>query len=160
MAWLSEVIQGALLGRTAGRCRRALVQKGLRYSEQGRQLLKTLKRRCVDALLLCWFESTRRRHFRQRSRLFAELVTRDSLWELMRVTRQYCLLSVPHEPFFCIANFLRGKNLTRLGNDIEHVNHWGKVSFVRFLQDSGLVVRGIEMSFPWLIALAEIGGKG
>lgn len=75
---------------------------------------------------------------------------------LMRITKQYCLLAVPHEPFFCIANLLRGKNLARLGNDIDHINHWGKASFTRFLQDSGLIVRSITASFPWLVALAEL----
>jgi SAM-dependent methyltransferase len=82
-----------------------------------------------------------------------------ALAELMRTTRRYCLVGVPHEPFFRIANFLRGKNLARLGNDIEHVNHWGKASFARFLQDSGLIVRRLKPSFPWLVALAERSGK-
>lgn len=78
-----------------------------------------------------------------------------ALAELTRITRHYCLLAVPHEPFFRIANLLRGKNLTRLGDDIEHINHWGKAGFTRFLQDSGLLVRDIKTSFPWLVALAE-----
>ena len=84
----------------------------------------------------------------------------EALAELMRLTRRYCLVGVPHEPFFCVANFLRGKNFTRLGNDIEHVNHWGRASFTRFLQDSGLIVQSVKSPFPWLVALAEISGKG
>ncbi|MFZ5501212.1 MAG: class I SAM-dependent methyltransferase, partial [Candidatus Micrarchaeota archaeon] len=44
--------------------------------------------------------------------------------ELSRVTRRYVLLSVPHEPFFRAANFLRGKHVRRLGNDPEHIHNW------------------------------------
>ncbi len=79
-----------------------------------------------------------------------------ALEELMRITRRHCLLSVPHEPFFRLANLLRGKSIARLGDDIDHVNHWGRASFTRFLQASGLIVSSVKMSFPWLIALAEI----
>ena len=35
------------------------------------------------------------------------------------------IVTVPHEPWFQLSNLVRGKNLTRLGNDPEHVQHWG-----------------------------------
>ena len=46
---------------------------------------------------------------------------KKGLSELIRVSKKYLLLSVPNEPFFMMANFLRGKNLSRWGNDIEHI---------------------------------------
>jgi ubiquinone/menaquinone biosynthesis C-methylase UbiE len=52
-----------------------------------------------------------------------------ALMELKRVSNKYVLISVPNEPFFMLANLLRGKNISRWGNDIEHINHW---TFCRF----------------------------
>jgi len=78
----------------------------------------------------------------------------DALEELARVSSKYLLLSVPHEPYFMLGNLLRGKNISRLGNDIEHINHWGKRKFCNFLTNK-VEVKSIEKSFPWLIALCE-----
>lgn len=63
------------------------------------------------------------------------------------------LLSVPHEPFFRLSNLLRGKNVSRLGNDIEHVQHWGRRAFGRLLEDRVDVLR-LTTSYPWILALA------
>ena len=62
------------------------------------------------------------------------------------------LLSVPHEPFFMLSNLARGKNVTRFGNDPEHVNHWGRRSF-RELLETRLEVLRTTTSYPWLLAL-------
>jgi hypothetical protein len=64
------------------------------------------------------------------------------------------ILSVPHEPWFCLSNFARGKNITRLGNDSDHVNLWGRRGFRQVL-DSHLVVERHESSYPWQLALAR-----
>lgn len=61
------------------------------------------------------------------------------------------IVTVPHEPLFRLTNFLRGKNLTRLGNDPEHVNHWSPRSFRRWLEQT-LVVETVESIFPWIVA--------
>lgn len=73
---------------------------------------------------------------------------------LETLSNRYVLLSVPNEPFFRGLNFLRGKNLTRWGNDIDHVNHWGRRSFRRFVETQ---FRVLEMPgvFPWTMVLAE-----
>jgi SAM-dependent methyltransferase len=62
------------------------------------------------------------------------------------------LLTVPHEPWFQLSNLLRGKNLSRLGNDEEHVNHWTPRSFRRLLEPRFEVLHATS-SYPWLLAL-------
>ena len=63
------------------------------------------------------------------------------------------ILSVPHEPFFMLSNLARGKNVTRLGNDVEHINHWGRRSF-RQLVETRFSVQRQTSSYPWILALA------
>jgi SAM-dependent methyltransferase len=79
----------------------------------------------------------------------------QALRELCRVSKCFCLLSVPHEPWFRLANFLRGKNLSCWGNDPEHIQNWSRGSFLRFVQPYIDVVDA-EGSFPWFIVLGEI----
>lgn len=61
------------------------------------------------------------------------------------------IVTVPHEPLFMATNFLRGKNLSRFGNDPEHVNHWSPRSLRRFLATE-LVVDSVNAVFPWIVA--------
>lgn len=78
-----------------------------------------------------------------------------ALVELKRVTNKYCLISVPHEPLFRISNFLRGKNITRFGNDPEHIQHWTKKEFRRLMEEY-FKVRRMVTPFPWVAILGEI----
>lgn len=78
----------------------------------------------------------------------------QALVELVRVSRCYCLLSVPHEPFFRLSNLLRGKSITRLGNDIEHLHNWSEAAFVRLVRPH-LEIVTVRKSFPWLIVLGR-----
>lgn len=73
---------------------------------------------------------------------------------LAQVHSNYFLFSVPHEPFFRIMNFLRGRHWKRLGNHPEHVNLWSKK---RFRRDLGPYFEVIEdcSSFPWIIYLCR-----
>ncbi|MBI5044386.1 MAG: class I SAM-dependent methyltransferase [Candidatus Levybacteria bacterium] len=77
-----------------------------------------------------------------------------ALKELVRVSKKYCLLSVPNEPFFMLGNFLRGKNLSRFGNDIEHINHWTFFMFRNFVSKY-LVVKKALHPIPWTLIVAE-----
>ncbi len=77
-----------------------------------------------------------------------------ALAELHRVSSQYCLISVPHEPFFRLMNFLRGRHLRSWGNHPEHVNHWNADSFRKLLSLS-FTVQELHRSFPWLLALCR-----
>jgi 2-polyprenyl-3-methyl-5-hydroxy-6-metoxy-1,4-benzoquinol methylase len=77
------------------------------------------------------------------------------LRELVRVSSGWLLLSVPNEPLFRGANFLRGKNLHALGNDPGHVNHWSQGSFLRFVAPQAPVV-ATRTSFPWTLVLCRV----
>lgn len=57
-----------------------------------------------------------------------------ALQELLRVGNKSIILSVPNEPFFCLGNLLSGKNVKRLGNPVDHVNHWTYYGFKKFLK--------------------------
>jgi SAM-dependent methyltransferase len=78
------------------------------------------------------------------------------LRELLRVSRDYVLVSVPHEPFFRGVNFLRGKHLPALGNDPEHLHNYSGRAF-RSLVSTQADVVWHGYSFPWQIALARKG---
>jgi 2-polyprenyl-3-methyl-5-hydroxy-6-metoxy-1,4-benzoquinol methylase len=70
------------------------------------------------------------------------------------LTNGWVLLSVPWEPVFRGLNLLRGKNVTRLGNDPDHVNHWGRMGFSKFVSTRFDVVTTPEV-FPWTMVLAR-----
>jgi SAM-dependent methyltransferase len=64
------------------------------------------------------------------------------------------ILTVPLEPWFCLGNLARGKNVRRLGNDPDHVNLWGRRGF-RKLASRHLVIERHEISFPWQLILGR-----
>jgi SAM-dependent methyltransferase len=78
-----------------------------------------------------------------------------ALRELKRVARSGCLLSVPHEPFFRLGNVVRGKNVARLGDPSDHIQHWGARGFAEFCGRE-LAVRIRTTSFPWLIVYGTV----
>lgn len=78
-----------------------------------------------------------------------------ALREMRRVSRKHILLSVPNEPYFMLANFLRGKNISRWGNDIEHINHWSSKSFVKLLVKNDVKIIFVKTPFPWVIVLTH-----
>lgn len=78
----------------------------------------------------------------------------NALTELCRVSKKWLILSVPNEPFFCIANFLRGKNIRHWGNDPDHINHWTMRSFELFVKQRCTIVKR-NYSFPWILLLCR-----
>lgn len=74
--------------------------------------------------------------------------------EIKRVTVKYCLFSVPNEPYFKLMNLLRGKNITRFGNDIEHVQSWSTNEFALLLEKH-FEVMAIKTPFPWTLVLCK-----
>ena len=79
----------------------------------------------------------------------------EALSEIKRVAKKYIILSVPNEPFFILANLLRGKYLGTFGNHPEHVNHWTSGTFKRFLRKNGLKISCTRRPFPWIMVLAR-----
>jgi len=75
-----------------------------------------------------------------------------ALDQLASLGAKRLLVTVPHEPYFKLSNLARLKNVTRLGNDPEHVNHWGKSSF-RATLETRFRVEELVTSYPWLLAL-------
>lgn len=76
------------------------------------------------------------------------------LAELVRVSKKYCVLSVPNEPIFMMGNLLRGKNVSRFGNDIEHINHWTFWQFRKFVGTKLEVIKEIH-PLPWTLIVAK-----
>ncbi len=79
---------------------------------------------------------------------------KQCLAELSRVSGSYILLSVPNEPYFRIANLLRGKNLSRLGNDVGHIKQWSANGFIKFISPYIRIISW-RVSFPWIIVLCQ-----
>lgn len=79
----------------------------------------------------------------------------QGLQELCRISRTWLLLSVPNEPLFMGANFLRGKNMRAWGNDPEHVNHWSTRAFIHFVKPYCRVVMS-KQRFPWTLVLCRV----
>lgn len=79
-----------------------------------------------------------------------------ALAEMARVARRAVVLSVPHEPFFCLANAARGKNLdqTPKGSDPDHRNFWSREKFGRFVERE-LDVELLTGSTPWTICVGR-----
>ncbi len=77
-----------------------------------------------------------------------------ALAEVGRVSKRYCLLTVPWEPPYSVANFLRGKNLSRWGGDEGHVQRWSVHGFTGLVRRH-FAIRYAGTSFPWTIVLAE-----
>jgi ubiquinone/menaquinone biosynthesis C-methylase UbiE len=85
---------------------------------------------------------------------------RRALSEMARVARNAVVLSVPHEPLFCLANAARGKNLDvrPRGSDPDHKQFWSPSAFGAMVSER-FVVRKLARSFPWTICVATVPDK-
>lgn len=72
-----------------------------------------------------------------------------------QLAERHVVLSVPWEPFFRGLNFARGKHIRALGNDPEHIQHWSRRGFQRFVSDY-FVIQEAPMVFPWTLVGAAV----
>jgi SAM-dependent methyltransferase len=78
------------------------------------------------------------------------------LRELARVSSDYVIFSVPHEPFFRGLNFLRGKHWSRWGNDPEHLHTYSGRALKKMAQRvPELDILWHGYSLPWQIMLTR-----
>ncbi len=80
---------------------------------------------------------------------------KEGLKQLIRVSNQYVLLTVPNEPYFTIQRFIRGKNILKLGDHPEHVQHWTSFSFEQFVLKEKVQVIIKKHPFPWTMLLLK-----
>jgi SAM-dependent methyltransferase len=82
----------------------------------------------------------------------------SALREMARVTKRALVLSVPHEPFFCLSNVARGKNLDvrPRGSDPDHKQFWTRTRFGEFVTSScpDFEIAWLGGSMPWTICVA------
>ena len=83
----------------------------------------------------------------------------QAMAELGRVSRHYCLISVPHEPFFRLMNLMRGKSIRRFGNDADHRHLWSARQFQRSLAGHFSLLES-RYPLPWQVYLAERFSSG
>lgn len=78
----------------------------------------------------------------------------NALKELKRVSNKYLVLSVPNEPLFTIQRFLRGKNILKLGDHPEHIQHWNSGSFQKFVGQH-ITIKSVKTPLPWTLLIGR-----
>ncbi|MBP1928314.1 2-polyprenyl-3-methyl-5-hydroxy-6-metoxy-1,4-benzoquinol methylase [Methanolinea mesophila] len=75
-----------------------------------------------------------------------------ALTEMKRVARKNIVITVPNDPYFMLANMMRGKNVKNFGNPPDHILHFNKSSFARYLSGSFRNVAVRTNAWLWLLA--------
>jgi 2-polyprenyl-3-methyl-5-hydroxy-6-metoxy-1,4-benzoquinol methylase len=78
----------------------------------------------------------------------------QALAELCRVSKKYCIISVPNEPLWRILNMARGSYWYEFGNSPGHVNHWSKAGINRLVSKHFKVLK-VTTSIPWTLLLVR-----
>lgn len=78
----------------------------------------------------------------------------DALREIVRVSHRYCMVTVPNEPWWSMANMARGAYWRSFGNTPGHLNRWSRNKFVGFVSTE-LRPLTVRATFPWTVVLAE-----
>jgi ubiquinone/menaquinone biosynthesis C-methylase UbiE len=76
----------------------------------------------------------------------------DALSEIGRVSVKNVIITVPNDPLFRLANFLRGKNISSFGNPPDHINHFNKNYLKLMLSAYFPKIEISKNAFFWLIA--------
>ena len=76
--------------------------------------------------------------------------------EIKRVSKNYVIITVPNEPFFKLANFLRGKNIKTFGNTPDHIHLFNKHSLEKALSKHFSNVQVKNNAIFWIMAISEL----
>jgi 2-polyprenyl-3-methyl-5-hydroxy-6-metoxy-1,4-benzoquinol methylase len=79
---------------------------------------------------------------------------RDAFAEVVRVARNFVLMSTPWEPVWRVMNMARGKYLRDLGNTPGHIQHFSRRDLIA-LAETRLNVVSIRKPPPWTVILGE-----
>lgn len=74
--------------------------------------------------------------------------------EVKRVSKNWCIFSVPNEPWFSFLSFLSGMHLRRLGRHPEHIHFWSSQTFTKLIKQYFRHV-DVVRSLPWTIVVAR-----
>jgi ubiquinone/menaquinone biosynthesis C-methylase UbiE len=77
------------------------------------------------------------------------------LQEAKRLSRRYCIFSVPREPMWRVLNMMRGRYWGDWGNTPGHINHWSSHAFSQFLGKEFRVL-DVQQPVPWTMILCEV----
>lgn len=75
--------------------------------------------------------------------------------EMKRVSKKYCIVSVPNEPLWRILNFARGSYMSDWGNTPGHINHWSPSAFRKQVESHFKILETVK-PLPWTGFLCEI----
>lgn len=81
-----------------------------------------------------------------------------ALEQLKNITKPngYLIISVPHEPYFRIGNFIRGKHRQNKGKTPTHLFFWKKKEFERMIKEHVYIEKNFNFSvFPWIVYLCK-----
>lgn len=81
---------------------------------------------------------------------------KKALAELKRIAKGYCIISVPNEPWWCMANMLRLRYLTDFGNTPGHIQNWTKMQFKEMLEEHFEEVKIKTCCGLWNVALCKV----
>jgi 2-polyprenyl-3-methyl-5-hydroxy-6-metoxy-1,4-benzoquinol methylase len=73
-----------------------------------------------------------------------------ALKNLLSITKNNLILSVPREPIWSMLNILRGKYLLSFGNTPGHINHWSKYNFIKLISKYSKI-NLVRTPLPWII---------
>ena len=79
----------------------------------------------------------------------------EALNILTSISSKSLVVSVPNEPWFRIANLLRLRHISRLGNVPGHVNRWSKNQIRDVVSAHGRIVT-LKTSTFWNIAILDV----
>lgn len=75
--------------------------------------------------------------------------------EARRVSKKYCLFSVPNEPIFSLLTLFSGRYVKCLGRHPDHVNFWTKESFRELMQKHFNKPVMLKTSPIWIFVIGE-----